>query len=140
MLLYNLIKMKKNLIIKKITAFTLIEIIVVVVILSVLTSLALPRHLITLERSRAQEGKQTLLAVFQSQKRFFADNGFYTDALTNLDITISTSAYFQAPVANNSSPIAQITRNGGSFRLDINSDGTITCTQFVAGKCAQVGY
>lgn len=128
------------------TGFTLTEITIVVIIVGVLASLALPRFTGVFERMKASEGVQLLSALLRAQKAFETENGNYTNNLALLDVEIDTAEYFNAateavwdpvdPVAN---PIATITRIG-AYTLGINEEGDITCTEGGAITCARAGF
>ena len=122
--------------------FTLIEIIIVVVILGIMASLAIPKILGPNERIRAGEGVQVLTSLLAAQKGYFIDpalgnNAAYAAALGSLDITIPTPANFNTPnVYNNSAKVADITRkNGPVYTLAIDEFGSITCSGTCTGVC-----
>ena len=76
---------------KKLTqnsGFTLIEIIIVVIIIGVLASLALPRMIKTVEFSRSAEALSTLGSVRQALERCYLQDGFkYNNcSMTNIDV------------------------------------------------------
>lgn len=131
---------------KRRSGFTLTEIVVTVVIVSVMVSFALPRFTGTFERVRAAEGVQILTALLAAQKAYDAEDGSYTVNLADLDVTIDRAQYFNVgtiavfdpgdPVAN---PIAAITRTG-AYTLDINENGDIACSGGGAFTCAQAGF
>ena len=128
--------------------FTLSEIIVVIIIIGITASLALPRFGGTVERMRATEGVRLLIALMEAQKVFEFENGAYATDPALLDVEIDRSANFIIPptVANPANPvtnpIARIRRiGGGGYWLEINEEGTITCAD--AGldpSCTQAGY
>lgn len=125
---------------KRRAAFTLAEMIVVLIILSVIAAVALPQYNATVEKFRAAEGEQILLAIFGAQKRFAMDNGgSYAGALSQLDIEFRPSSNFGSPAVSSTSPIAQITRTG-SYTLQLSDTGAITCTGGASGLCARLGY
>jgi len=72
---------------KNTSGFTLLEIIIVVIIVGVLASLALPKFFSTVEFSRAQEGLSALATVRGGLERYYVSKGnTYSGALTsNID-------------------------------------------------------
>ena len=74
--------------------FTLLEILVVIIIISVLASLAMPRYFRTIDYARAMEALAHLGSIRQSLFRYYAPNRTYAGAFlsptspwdTNLDI------------------------------------------------------
>jgi len=121
--------------------FTLLEIIVVIVIIGVVASLAIPRMTTTFERFRASEGVQILTALLHAQKAYFQENSAYTNDLNLLDITIDNPEFFTPSVAV-ANPIAMATRIGGAYRLNISDAAVISCTNLGGAgfTCAQAGY
>ena len=129
--------------------FTMIEIIIVVVMLGILASVALPKILAPNERIRAGEATHILTALMMAQKGYaLENNGAYAAAVGSLDITIPTSVNFSAPlVYNDATKVASIARctvagagcsaPGLAYTLYINDSGSITCGPDVA-KCAGV--
>ncbi len=70
--------------------FTLLELLIVLVILSVLAGLALPSYAANVERVRAIEAVRHLISTKGSMQRYYTENGVYTGAFlsilgTNLD-------------------------------------------------------
>ena len=73
---------------KKGSGFTLLEIIIVIIIVGVLASLALPKFFSTVEYSRGTEAITAISTIRQSMERCFLQKADYTpcDNFTNLDI------------------------------------------------------
>ena len=65
--------------------FTLLELLVVVIIIGILASLAIPRFLKTIEKARIAEAKNWLGTMRASEFRYRLDNPAYTTTLTLLD-------------------------------------------------------
>ena len=127
--------------------FTLAEIVIVVIIVGVLATLAIPRFRIAVERVKTAEGVQLLTALLGAQKAYaLENNGNYSVDPTLLDIEILIASNFVVPptVLNPSpagtNPIATIQRTG-NYTLRIDQFGTITCANGGAPfTCVQVGY
>ena len=66
--------------------FTLLELLVVVVVIGILASLAVPRFLKTIEKARIAEAKNVLGEVRSSEFRYRLDNAAYTTCLAALDV------------------------------------------------------
>jgi prepilin-type N-terminal cleavage/methylation domain-containing protein len=74
--------------------FTLVELAVVGVIMSVLAAFAVPRFLTSVERSKAAEAFNYLATVHSAQERYHARHGQYADELSKLGAKLPTPAYF----------------------------------------------
>ncbi|MBI4309397.1 MAG: prepilin-type N-terminal cleavage/methylation domain-containing protein [Candidatus Omnitrophica bacterium] len=110
--------------------FTIIEIIIVVVMLGILASIAVPRVIGPNEQITSSEGRQTLTTLLGAQKRFFMENNnTYANNINSLDVDIPASNYFAAPnINNNAAQLASVARaNGPVYTLSINDTGVITC-------------
>ena len=78
--------------------FTLIEMLVVIFIMGILSSIALPKYQRSVERARVSEAQTLLRSIFESQERLLWERGFnsYKEALNKnqafgfdkLDITV----------------------------------------------------
>ena len=143
-------------------AFSLMEMIFVLIVLGALMGLALPRYFISVEKMRAQEGMQTLLVLLASQKRYFIDHNTYQAgsgpggqlASTDLDIDIGNTKYFVRPyilIPNIlPDPIARVFRNTNPpsgtdlYRLDIDQEGNISCLKLLGSLpgdyCKKLGF
>ena len=123
--------------------YTLTEIMVVMIILGVVVSLALPRYATSVERTKAAEGVQILEALHHAQQIYFLEhNHTYATDPAALDIAISLSQNFDAPTVsnpNNGGAIASIQRTNGTYTLTIDTNGTVGCVGS-ADPCHQAGY
>ena len=84
---------------RKESGFTLLEIIIVIIIVGVLASLALPRFFSTVEYARSTEAMVSISAVRQSLERCFYQRGTYVGCtvFTNLDLidpALSPNSHF----------------------------------------------
>jgi len=113
--------------------FTLVEILVVVIVIAILATIAMPQFFKVAERGRAAEGVSALGALRAAQMRYYTEHqGNYADDCSDLDVDIGTLKYFAAPAcAGTSGNLASVTRSGsadyGAYTLTINEDGDITC-------------
>ncbi|WP_055325669.1 type II secretion system protein [Ralstonia solanacearum] len=64
--------------------FTLIELVVVMAIIGLLLTLALPRYFHSIERGRAQVQQQNLAVIRDAIDKYYGDNGQYPDTLDDL--------------------------------------------------------
>jgi len=69
-------------------AFTLIELLIVVIIISTLASISTPQYFKLIERFRNTEIVLTMGEIKKAQERFYLKKGVYTDNFSDLDIEI----------------------------------------------------
>lgn len=105
--------------------FTLLEILIVLVILAVVAGLAIPAYISAVEKSRKQEAISTLSAIRDSEQRFFAVQGAYSNVYTGVNgldfdptvaVTGNTPHYtYGAPAVAGPAYTVTATRNGLQF-------------------------
>ncbi|MBF0531806.1 MAG: prepilin-type N-terminal cleavage/methylation domain-containing protein [Candidatus Omnitrophica bacterium] len=120
----------------KIPGFTLLEIIVVIMLIGLLATVAIPNLLNHVERSKYSEGARLLSAVRDAQIAYEYENGAYANNLANLDVAVANVKNFFLPVARDTDPVAQITRLNNRYTLSIYVNGAVTCAGV---DCALVG-
>jgi len=119
--------------------FTLLEVTISIIIVSVLSGLAIPRFLMHLERTRAAEAIEFLESLYKAQTAFFYENKAYTSTLTTLDIDVPTMQSFNTPVVATTDPIVSLSRKSGSYTLRISSTGVLSCVP-AGSTCTKLGY
>lgn len=67
----------------KIAGFTLVELMIVIVIVSIMAAIAYPSYQDSVRKSRRSEAKIALMEIANLQERFFAENNTYTDDLVD---------------------------------------------------------
>ena len=111
-------------------AFTLIEIIIVIVILGILAAFALPRYISANEAAICSEAVNALTAYRDAQARYFMDHAAY-DGTTcpNLDLDI-TAKNFNTLTCTSATGAVALSRIGGSYVAHASQAGTpvFTCT------------
>ena len=68
--------------------FTLLELIIVIIVIGILASIALPRYMRVTERARVTEAKNMLSTLRNSQIRYYTQHLAYCQVIGNLDIEI----------------------------------------------------
>lgn len=125
----------KNKLIKKIinkctdlSGFTLLEVIIVIIIVGILASLALPRFMKTTEYSRAQEALSMLSSIRRSIQRCYLFDSSYSNCNS-----FSVLDFFVPPDDNNPTHFGYgLTANGVTFTVTAirttrdNGDGSST--------------
>ena len=118
--------------VNRIRGFTLLEILIVVIIVGIMATVAMPQFTKMIERAKEAEAMSNLSAVRAAQKVYALDNnGAYTDTIGDLFVELETSSDWDFTTATTGSGTA--TRNGGSATYDgmtivLDVDGTISAT------------
>ena len=100
------------------SGFSLVELTIVVVILGVLATFAVPRFMSSVEKTKASESFSYLAQIESAQGRFNAENGRYAWSLNDLDISLDSPEFFyvSGPYSSNweTKWEMKLTRNGAS--------------------------
>jgi prepilin-type N-terminal cleavage/methylation domain-containing protein len=79
------------------TGFTLVESTIVVVILGLLATFAVPRFMTSVEKTKASEAFAYLSQVEGAQARYNAEHGRYATRISKLDLDIDGPEFFNVP-------------------------------------------
>lgn len=130
-------------------AFTIIEIMVVIIILGVITGLAVPRLGTVMQRIRNREAVQALLAIYPLQIAYRRDNGAYALDVNSLDIPgFNVFKGFKSLTLGNLSAacggpavatVARLTQNDDLYIMHVSDQAEILCTP-CGGICQKMGY
>ena len=74
-------------------AFTLLELLVVVLIIGILAAIALPQYNKAVWKSRFVQAKTIAKNIANSEEVYFTANGQYTNNFTDLDVDLSPNSY-----------------------------------------------
>ncbi|MFP3569667.1 type IV pilin protein [Paraburkholderia sp. SIMBA_030] len=69
---------------RKVSGFTLIELVVVMAIIGLLLTIALPRYMHSIDRGKEQVRQQNLAVMRDAIDKYYGDNGQYPDTLDEL--------------------------------------------------------
>lgn len=112
--------------------FSLIEVMVVMTVIAILVTLAVPHYDRALEQSRANIAAANLWAIWSAERLYWLENGTYSANLTALQaaglldpqIVLATSGYvYQVTAADSNTLTADATRVGstswsGAYQID----------------------
>jgi type IV pilus assembly protein PilE len=79
---------------KRRAGFTLLELIIVIIVIGILASIALPRYIRIAEKGRAAEAKNILSAIRSAQMRYAAQHAVYATTIGNLDLNLPAAKYY----------------------------------------------
>jgi len=112
--------------------FTLLELIIVIIVIGILASIALPRYMRVAERARLAEAKNMLSSLRSSQIRYYAQHQEYSASIDKLDIETGTEKYFNYTAADGNTTIpttpAAINAIGYGVRTDTEQGNFATYT------------
>ena len=96
--------------------FTLIELMIVVVIISILVAIALPKYIDTLDIAYGKRAYDSLQMIYAAQMRFYNDSGgSFTTNFNSLDVKFPSATF-----TNNS------TLNFGKFQIILSGNTAVT--------------
>ncbi len=93
--------------------FTLIELMIVVIIIGVIASLAIPRFMNTTARSKQSEAQGILKQIYTQERCYYQEHGTYTIDIAALGVEIMASSWYIYSIALNG--------NGTAFTAQANA-------------------
>ena len=102
-------------------AFTLIEILIVLVIIGIIVSAAIPAFVNAIWKSKVQAVENNLRAIAAAQEKYHEDNGSYCS-------TSNVCTSFES--INQNLSLTMSTETEGSFNYSCAPSGTCTATSF----------
>jgi len=109
-------------------AFTLVEISVTIVIISIMVIFAVSQFTDKAEGTRIKEGIQAVRAIADAQLIYKFENGNYATDIADLDIEFSDLKHFVNPTAlDDGTFIAQVSRQGAWYDISMTAMGDINC-------------
>ena len=127
------------------SGFSLVELTIVVVILGVLATFAVPRFMSSVERTKASESFSYLANIESAQARYNAERGLYADSTSKLDIDLDTPEFFDVSAPSSANWETEwemkLTRNGassgyGRYTVIFNQDGFNTTSSSIPSELA----
>lgn len=103
--------------------FTLLELMIVVIIVGILASLAVPRFIAATRKAKEAEARNILGVIRTSQIRYYLENRqTYSTDIDLLDCDLTTSQYYTYTAVDGGRSIGQAEATGtdvSSFRIDV---------------------
>ena len=133
---------------KQKNGFTLPEMLMTVIIVSLLSAVAIPRYMTFMKKMKNGEAVDILIMLFQAELSYKKDKGSYTSILSQLDIDVPALKHFKNLSLNTGSVscggtsrpvLAELTVNDDSYKLLIRENGVVVCSCGVA-ICQNMGY
>jgi len=101
--------------------FTLIELMIVVAIIGILASIAIPKYQNHIVKSRQAEATQTLAAVYTNQLQYFSENNTYGGSEAAIQLVIEGNRRY-APVVFTNVGVGTYT---ATITANLDADATI---------------
>ncbi len=102
---------------EKNAAFTLIELLVVVLIVGVLAAVAWPQYQTAADKARLMKYMSLGASIRQAQEAYYMANGFYSDGLDDLDISLPAYCQVRTGGGKNNEAVCE----GEDFLIDNTS-------------------
>ncbi len=109
--------------------FTLLELMIVIIIVGILASLAVPRFIAATNKTKEGEAKAILGSIRSAQLRYYLEYDAYTTTIGNLDLTLTAnpSTYYTYSAIDSGGNIGQAAKiPAGLNNFRINVVGTIS--------------
>ena len=123
-------------------AFTLLELLIVVVIISILAGIAVPNYMRTTEKAKMRDAEGKLNLIYQAQRIYQLDNGIYAtkdqlipNYIPNPDSNDWTFSDAAATTATTFS-VAATRQNSGKYdgqTITVDQTGTLTYSSNYSG-------
>ena len=106
--------------------FTLLELMIVVIIVGILASLAVPRFIAATRKAKEAEARNILGVIRTSQIRYYLENRQnYSTDITLLDCDLTVSTYYVYTAIDSGGNIGQAAATASdvsNFRINVNGD------------------
>lgn len=111
--------MKKN-------GFTLLELLIVLSLIAILATIAIPSYNSYLMKSRRADAKEALAAIQLAQEKWRGNHDAYADTLSNLGISSNSSAGYYT-IQLNTARSSGTTYEGSATAVPTGPQGSDTC-------------
>ena len=112
---------------KKRKGFTLLELMIVVIIIGILASLAIPRFIKAVDKARKGTATAMLSAIRSSVLRYYAEYDYnYPTTTDALDLSLTAGAGWTVNAPNPPTNYGSVTHDGTSTTYTIAEDGSVS--------------
>ncbi len=112
----------------RLKAFTMIELLMVVIILGILGSIALPLMTGSKERAIFSEAISAAQVLYAAEARYILDHaGIYNGTCSNLDVDVSPQNFTTTCNVGSVAGNIGIARSTGTYTLYVSTAGAYTC-------------
>lgn len=115
--------------------FTLIELMIVVIIIGMLATIAIPKFAAQTQRARSVEAKSFLKLLAIMEQAFYDDHGRFTTALDSLDVDVADAQYWTFSISQTSATVytaVATEKQDCNHDLDTSDTWTITNANLIA--------
>lgn len=137
---------KKYKLLQSRSGYSLMELLLTIVVLSVVVSLAIPRYNMVLEKGRMQEAVDALRAIVGAERIYHFENHAFTSDLSLLDASEPSGGFknFENLTATISGSDVIISLNSidAGYTLSLSSvqGSTIQCSGGTGNICSKLGF
>ena len=110
-------------------AFTLIEIIVVIIIMAIMGTLALPRFFAQQESAIFSEGVTAANTMYGAQQRYYLDHTSYDSdaACANIDVALTPKNFTLSCAPSGSTIVSAARLSGPTYTITVSDTGSFDC-------------
>ena len=113
-------------------AFTLIEVLIVVLVLGILATLAIPQISMAIQRSRLAEAWVNLTAIKRGEDIYYMEHSTYTTSMSDLDIELEDTDNFNYEILPDETGYKAVATGYGTKYIGLEAwvkpDGTADST------------
>lgn len=120
--------------------FTLIELMIAVVVVAVLAALAMPSVMSSIRKSRRTDAFTAITAVQQAQERWRSNHSSYTDQLSDLGLSAtSSSGHYTIALGSATATGYTVTATGKSSSSQAADSCSVLGTKLASGSLTYAG-
>ena len=118
-------------------AFTLIEVLIVVLIIAILAAIAVPQYQIVVGKTRLTELKSVIRNIYYAEQRYYLLNNSYPTSIDDLDISFDVKSKYTYKVSPYREDKGYKFTISNGIKCDIWYN-SITCDREIYGQSVQI--